>query len=92
MYKGFGSRVESRDERRAPPAESRAECRLRREQSESAGRDENRAPAETKRVSKKRRKAREKTTSNDRLKLNLVQRALVYIERERNGRRYVARG
>ena len=77
-------------------AESRAETRgerhrQSREQSERAGRDEmqrgssgrveSRAPAEMKRVSKERRKAREKTTSNDRLKLDFVQRALVYIER-----------
>ena len=81
-----GNRVESRDERRAE------ERRQRREQSErairdemqrgSAGRVESRAPAETKRVLKERRKAREKIKSNDRLKLDLVRRALVlYIER-----------
>ena len=46
----------------------------------SDGRVESRAPVETKRVSKERRKAREKTTSNDRLKLDIVRRALVYRE------------
>ena len=64
-------------------AESRAETRgERRRQSreQNAGRDESRAPAETKRLSKERRKAREKTTSNDHLKLDLVLRALVYRE------------
>ena len=83
MYKGFWE--QSREQRAAGRDEM---------QRGSAGRVESRAPAETKRVSKERSKAREKTTSNDRLKLDLVRRALVlyiysyiyiyiYIERER---------
>ena len=60
-------------------AESRAEQSRDEMQRGSAGRVESRAPAETKRVSKERRKAREKTTSNDRLKLDIVRRALVLV-------------
>ena len=84
---GAESRAETRGERRW---ESKAERRQRREKSERAGRDElqrgsagrveSKAPAETKRFLKERFKAIEKTTSNDRLKLDLVRRALVYRE------------
>ena len=82
-----GSRVESRNKRRAPPAEStqnagRNESR-EREPVETRCREE--APAESKAEHRQRRNAsrkrdakREKTTSNDRLKLDLVRRALVY--------------
>ena len=94
------SRVESRDERRAP-VESRAERWQTREQSKEpvetrcrweAPADLKAEVAETKRVSKETRKAKEKTTSNDSLKLEILRCALLYIERARNGRRGVARG
>ena len=55
------------------------QSREKRPEESAAGRVESRAPAETKRVSNERRKVREKTTS-DRLKLDLVRRALVYRE------------